>query len=1054
MTTKKIATADIEIGMYVSRLDRPWRETPFLSQGFFVRNTDEIKKLKESSRFAYVMIPDEEYSLQSAHDQPISLATINNLFTASNLKSPASQTSFKNELPSAEKAHAAIENMTMEVWSDLKNGRKLKINDISDRVRMMVDSIERNPDAYTWLCCVKDHPSLEFRHAVNVSALLTIFGRQLGLEHEDLQLLAIGGLCLDVGNFKLPKDLLKKKTRLTDDEWEVMKTHVRHSMQLIKQFTDADTKMQWMVATHHERYDGSGYLAGVSGDHIPLFGQMAGIVDTYVASTEPKPYATAMTSDDSIETLFRQRGHHFKSSLVDHFIQAIGLHPTGSLVEMSSGEIAVVVAQNMHKKLRPRIALVLDALKKPYRDYPLINLATQAHSRDGKSLSIVKGLRAGQYSISLEDILGPLTSHVDEEDFKTDVDFAAQFEQQAVEVDVTSKKSRQPRTGKTDPAQSNQSTTIAKPTTTPKPTTIAKPTTTPKPTTIAKPTTTATSSKVVRFIRAAAAIATVVIGGAFIVYQQSQLEQLAKQLEASRQLAAEKTEEVRLIADAEAKRKAIIEVKEEQAQLLAATEARRKAVEAELKAAVKAKRQAALEAELQAAAQAKRQAALEAELQAAAQAKRQAALEAKRQAAAQAKRQAALETERQAAAQAKRQVVLEAELQAAAQAKRQAALEAELQAAVREKRQAALEAEDQAAAQATRQSALETEYTGTRYARLQTELEAESKIAAEIKRQAELETESADATYKTPQTDLEAEHKAAAEVERHVAPEADLTITAEAKRQEELEAERKATTEAKRQQELGATKPGKVFRDRLEDGSEGPEMVVVPAGSFRMGRLQGRGDNDEKPVRTVTLAKPFSIGRYEVTFNEYDQFARASGRTLPDDKGWGRGRNPVINVSWKDAIAYTHWLSEQTGQSYRLPTETEWEYAARAGSENKYAWGNDIENNRANCDGCRSRWDGKQTAPVGSFQPNRFSLYDTVGNVWEWVEDCWRPNYNGMPTNTSARLHVDGSNCGRRMRRGGSWNDEPIYVRVANRGRGTPEYRNVNLGFRLARDVE
>jgi formylglycine-generating enzyme required for sulfatase activity len=230
-------------------------------------------------------------------------------------------------------------------------------------------------------------------------------------------------------------------------------------------------------------------------------------------------------------------------------------------------------------------------------------------------------------------------------------------------------------------------------------------------------------------------------------------------------------------------------------------------------------------------------------------------------------------------------------------------------------------------------------------------------------------------------------------------------------------------------------------------------MVIIPAGSFRMGSLQEGGEDDEKPVRTVTFTQPFAMGRYEVTFDEYDRFARASGRKLPDDNGWGRGRNPVINVSWKDAMAYAHWLSKQTGQHYRLPTEAEWEYAARAGSESKYNWGNEIETNRANCNGCRSRWDGKQSAPVGSFQPNQFALYDTLGNVWEWVEDCWRPNYDGEPANISPWVKVGGGNCSRRMRRGGSWGDEPIYVRSANRGRGTPDYRNLNLGFRLARDL-
>ena len=178
-------------------------------------------------------------------------------------------------------------------------------------------------------------------------------------------------------------------------------------------------------------------------------------------------------------------------------------------------------------------------------------------------------------------------------------------------------------------------------------------------------------------------------------------------------------------------------------------------------------------------------------------------------------------------------------------------------------------------------------------------------------------------------------------------------------------------------QPVSKEEPGTVFRDSLADGGSGPEMVWIPAGSFRMGDIQGGGDSDEKPVHRVSVGK-FAMGKFEVTFAEYDKFAQATGRKKPNDRGWGRGNRPVINVSWNDATAYAKWLSNQTGKTYRLPTEAEWEYAARAGTETKYWWGNDLGKNRAACDGCGSQWDNKQTAPVGSFSANKFGLYDTV----------------------------------------------------------------------------
>jgi len=249
-------------------------------------------------------------------------------------------------------------------------------------------------------------------------------------------------------------------------------------------------------------------------------------------------------------------------------------------------------------------------------------------------------------------------------------------------------------------------------------------------------------------------------------------------------------------------------------------------------------------------------------------------------------------------------------------------------------------------------------------------------------------------------------------------------------------------------------KPGDIFRDRLKDGSEGPEMVVVPAGKFRMGDIQGKHGKDELPVREVVIKRSFAISRYEVTFDQYGDFAKRTGRKLPDDEGWGRGRHPVIYVSWNDAIAYAEWLSGETGRRYRLPTEAEWEYAARAGAETTYWWGNEVKQGLANCIGCGSQWDGKQTAPVGSFKPNAFGLYDTAGNVLEWVQDCWHENYKGAPSDGSAWEQKDRGDCGRRGLRGGMWLRAHDIVRSSARLWNRPSFGARALGFRLVREIE
>jgi formylglycine-generating enzyme required for sulfatase activity len=242
-----------------------------------------------------------------------------------------------------------------------------------------------------------------------------------------------------------------------------------------------------------------------------------------------------------------------------------------------------------------------------------------------------------------------------------------------------------------------------------------------------------------------------------------------------------------------------------------------------------------------------------------------------------------------------------------------------------------------------------------------------------------------------------------------------------------------------------------VLKERLN--SYGPGMVEVPAGSFQMGDIQGGADSSEQPVHTVTIHKPFGIGRYEVTFEEYDQFARATGRKLPNDQGWGRGRRPVINVSWNDSRDYTVWLSEQTGKRYRLPSEAEWEYAARNGGKDESSAGTSHQQ-----DAGEYAWyiknSKKQSREVGTRKPNSLGIYDMSGNVWEWVDDCWHENYQNAPSDGRAWGKEDGGRCDLRMARGGSWNDEPKDLRVSTRFWSRSDSGVRTFGFRLVQDVQ
>ena len=241
-------------------------------------------------------------------------------------------------------------------------------------------------------------------------------------------------------------------------------------------------------------------------------------------------------------------------------------------------------------------------------------------------------------------------------------------------------------------------------------------------------------------------------------------------------------------------------------------------------------------------------------------------------------------------------------------------------------------------------------------------------------------------------------------------------------------------------------KPGTFLRDCPDC----PEMVVVPAGSFVMGS-NGR-HKYERPAHQRIIAKSFAIGRFEVTFDQWTACVSGGGcATEPDDHKWGRGRRPVINVTFADVEEYLAWLSTKTARAYRLPTEAEWEYAARAGTTTQFWWGDEVGINKANCRNCESPWSAKGSGPVGSFEANPFGLHDTSGNVWEWVADCWHPSHVDAPSDGSARL--DGA-CRNRVMRGGSWYYFSNNSRSAWRFKNDARVKSYGIGFRVARDLE
>jgi len=263
--------------------------------------------------------------------------------------------------------------------------------------------------------------------------------------------------------------------------------------------------------------------------------------------------------------------------------------------------------------------------------------------------------------------------------------------------------------------------------------------------------------------------------------------------------------------------------------------------------------------------------------------------------------------------------------------------------------------------------------------------------------------------------------------------------------------------------------PFETFQDTLKNGEPGPVLVVIPAGDFVMGPNAGQTAQfpNELPAHRVSIKRPFAIGKVELTFREYDSFVKATGYTSPSDKGWGteywgRNKTPVFNVSWHDAVNYLDWLSEQTGAHYRLPTEAEWEYAARASTTTPFSTGECIDTDLANFHGkeafkeCElSQLYRGKVIDTGSFPPNPWGLHDVHGNILEWTADCWHDNYAGAPDDGSAWLNSgENVNCDRRVLRGGSWSGRALELRSVTRANNLSHHKSIFIGFRVVRELK
>ena len=435
---RKVEVSALTKGMFVTELDRPWHESPFLLQGFLLESDDDVAKMRDCCEFVYIdpgrgkhtlsthsaSLPADEDSgvdhlimqrdIQHEAWKPDAIVEREKLVASAkkahdSLGLPNDFVEYETtapveeELQVAREVHEELETSVTQALKGLSSSQELNVEEVKGSTNHLVKSMIRNPDASFLLSRLKDKDEYSYSHSIDASVLAIMFGRHLGLTEAELNKLALGVLLLDIGKLKLPSALLDKKGKLLLPEIRVLRKHADFSVKMLQETPGIDPEVLSVVAYHHERVDGRGYPHGMKGQEIPVYARIAAIVDFYDAYTHLRPYRPAHTSSQAINALYNGSGSQFQPELVEEFIQCLGVYPTGSLVLLSSGEVGIVIEQNPLRRLRPQVLLVRDSEKNEI-DLPYnCDLELELFDKNGKKLFIESSLKPGDYGVSADD---------------------------------------------------------------------------------------------------------------------------------------------------------------------------------------------------------------------------------------------------------------------------------------------------------------------------------------------------------------------------------------------------------------------------------------------------------------------------------------------------------------------------------------------------------------------------------------------------------------------------------------------------------------------------
>lgn len=401
---KKVPVSELQLGMFIYDLDRPWTETPFPFQRFLLENDGQLQTLRSCCRHVYV---DTEPELQDAQKEKLQPGPgpLAPGLQGTGKVVHVPRASVESEMPRAGETHASTHAVMREAIGTLRSGKTLEASEVTLAIVNMTDSMLRNPDAMVLVNALQKGGDYQLGRAVNKSIYMIAFARFLGMEESAIELAGQVGMLEDVGMLRIAEELRARAGRLTPQELELVKRHVAASVEMLHGTSDLPPGVAQVTEMHHERYDGTGYPRGLKGDELGVLGAIAGIVDVFDALTTKRPYAEAMSPSNALNFLQKMRGTAFHPVLVEQFTRCIGFFPVGSVVELNSGEIGIVISQNMAKRLQPRVMVVRDVRGALLRPQKLLDLAKLPKLTPEEPYRIRRTLEYGRAGVSARDVM-------------------------------------------------------------------------------------------------------------------------------------------------------------------------------------------------------------------------------------------------------------------------------------------------------------------------------------------------------------------------------------------------------------------------------------------------------------------------------------------------------------------------------------------------------------------------------------------------------------------------------------------------------------------------